>query len=156
FFPRKLRVAASVLAIPGGGLAGGAYRRAPLRPAYPHPFPVGVGPGGARGVPPANDPTPPPALPAPEGPPAAPAMLGVLNSEFGPTVEPGLYMLRPYAPGKIPLVFVHGLSSSPVAFVQAINDFQNDPALSARYQLWMFVYPTGRPIVRSAQRLREA
>ena len=65
-------------------------------------------------------------------------------------------MLRPYAPGKIPLVFVHGLASSPVAFVQAINEFQNDPVLSARYQFWMFVYPTGRPIVRSALRLREA
>ena len=77
-------------------------------------------------------------------------------SEFGPEVEPGLYMLRPYAPGKIPVVFVHGLTSSPVAFVQAINDFQNDPVLSARYQFWMFVYPTGRPIVRSALRLREA
>jgi pimeloyl-ACP methyl ester carboxylesterase len=65
-------------------------------------------------------------------------------------------MLRPYAPGKIPVVFVHGLSASPVAFVQAINVFQNDPVLSSRYQLWMFVYPTGRPIVRSALRLREA
>jgi hypothetical protein len=43
-----------------------------------------------------------------------------------------------------------------VAFVQAINDFQNDPVLSARYQFWMFVYPTGRTIVRSALRLREA
>jgi pimeloyl-ACP methyl ester carboxylesterase len=53
-------------------------------------------------------------------------------------------------------VFVHGINSSPVAFVQAINDFQNDPALSARYQFWMFVYPTGRPIIRSALRLREA
>ena len=77
-------------------------------------------------------------------------------AEFGPEIEPGLYMLRPYAPGKIPVVFVHGLAASPVAFVQAINEFQNDPALSARYQFWVFIYPTGRPIVRSAQRLREA
>jgi pimeloyl-ACP methyl ester carboxylesterase len=43
-----------------------------------------------------------------------------------------------------------------VAFVQAINDFQNDPTLSAHYQFWMFLYPTGRSIVGSAARLREA
>src|SRR5262249_45070985 len=96
------------------------------------------------------------ALQASQGRLAAQAVLGVIASDFGPEVQPGLYMLRPYAPGKIPVVFVHGLNSTPVAFVQAINDFQNDPALSARYQFWMFLYPTGRPIVRSAQRLREA
>ena len=56
-------------------------------------------------------------------------------------------MLQPYAPGKIPVVFVHGLAASPMAFLQAINDFQNDPALSARYQFWVFIYPTGATIV---------
>src|SRR5262249_61834827 len=81
---------------------------------------------------------------------------GLVAGDFGPEVEPGLYLLRPYAPGKIPVVFVHGLASSPVAFLQAINDFQNDPTLSARYQFWMFLYPTGRSIVGSARRLREA
>jgi pimeloyl-ACP methyl ester carboxylesterase len=65
-------------------------------------------------------------------------------------------MLRPYESGKVPVLFVHGLASSPVAFLQAINDFQNDAALSARYQFWTFVYPTGRSIVGSARRLREA
>ena len=83
------------------------------------------------------------------------AILGVFATEFGPEIEPGLYMLRPYAPGKIPVVFVHGLAATPVAFLQAINDFQNDPTLSARYQFWVFIYPTGRPIVDSALRLRE-
>ena len=53
-------------------------------------------------------------------------------------------------------MFVHGLAASPVAFVQAINQFQNDPALSARYQFWVFLYPTGRTIVLSALRLRTA
>jgi hypothetical protein len=156
FFPRRLRVAATVLAIPGGGLAGGAYRLAPLVLAYHDPFRAGSVLVGARTFPLAADRTTQLALQASQGRIAAQAALGVINSEFGPEVEPGLYMLRPYAPGKIPVVFVHGLSSSPVAFVQAINDFQNEPALSARYQFWMFVYPTGRPIVRSALRLREA
>lgn len=156
FFPRQLRVAATVLAVPGGGLAGGAYRLSPLGLAFHDPFRVDSVRVGARAFPLAADRTTQLALQATQGRLAAQAVLGVINAEFGPEVEPGLYMLRPYAAGKIPVVFVHGLSSSPVAFVQAINAFQNDPVLSARYQFWMFVYPTGRPIVRSALRLREA
>jgi hypothetical protein len=156
FFPRRLRIAATVLAVPGGGLPGGAYRLAPLGLAFRDPFEAGSTWIGARPLALATDRTTQLALQASQGQLEVQAVLGVIASEFGPEVDPGLYMLRPYAPGKIPLVFVHGLSSSPVAFVQAINDFQNDPALSARYQFWMFVYPTGRPIVRSALRLREA
>jgi hypothetical protein len=156
FFPRRLRIAATVLAAPGGGLAGAAYRLSSLGLVFHDPFRVGSVRLGARAFPLAADRTTQLALQASQGRIAAQAVLGVIASEFGPEVEPGLYMLRPFAPRKIPLVFVHGLSSSPVAFVQAINDFQNDPLLSARYQFWMFVYPTGRPIVRSALRLREA
>jgi hypothetical protein len=156
FFPRRLRIAATVLAVPGGGLSGAAYRLSPLGLAYRDPFRVSSVRVGVRTLPLAADRTTQLALQASQARIAGQAVLGVINSEFGPEVEPGLYMLRPFAPGKIPVVFVHGLNSSPVAFVQAINAFQNDPVLSARYQLWMFVYPTGRPIVRSALRLREA
>jgi hypothetical protein len=156
FFPHRLRVAATVLAVPGGGLAGGAYRLAPLGLASYDPFRFGSARVGARTFPLAANRTTQLAFQASQNRLAAQAVVGVITSEFGPEIEPGLYMLRPYAPGKIPVVFVHGLSSSPVAFVQAINDFQNDPVISARYQIWMFVYPTGRPIVRSALRLREA
>ncbi len=156
FFPHQLRIAATVLAVPGGGLAGGAYRLSPLGLAYHDPFRFGSARVGA--MPSRWRPTARPSSRCRRRSDliAAQAVRGVLASDFGPEIEPGLYMLRPYEPGKIPLVFVHGLSSSPVAFVQAINDFQNDPVLSARYQIWMFVYPTGRPIVRSALRLREA
>jgi pimeloyl-ACP methyl ester carboxylesterase len=65
-------------------------------------------------------------------------------------------MLRPYQPGKIPVVFVHGLSSNPAAFVQMINELRNDPVISDRYQFLLFAYPTGRPIPISASRLRRA
>jgi hypothetical protein len=156
FFPRRLRVAATVLAVPGGGLAGGAYRLSTLGLAFHDPFRVGSARVGARAFPLAADRTTQLAFQASQDRLMAQAVLGVIYSEFGPEIELGLYMLRPYAPGKIPLVFVHGLSSSPVEFDQAINDFQNDPVLSARYQFWMFLYPTGRPIAHSALRLREA
>ena len=147
-----------------GDRAGRARRRAgrrglpavAARPGLPRPVPGRLG-LGRRACPAAGGrPHDPAGVAGVAGPVPAQAIRGLFATEFGPEVEPGLYMLRPYAPGKIPVVFVHGLASSPVAFLQAINDFQNDPVLSARYQFWVFIYPTGRTIVRSAQRLREA
>ncbi|MDR3638578.1 MAG: lysophospholipase [Isosphaeraceae bacterium] len=155
FFPTRLRIAATVLAAPSGGLAGAAYRLSPLRLVFHDPFPVDLVLAGGRTLPMATDRTTHLVLQASQDRLPSQAIRGVFASEFGPEVEPGLYMLRPYAPGKIPVVFVHGLASTPVGFVQAINDFENDPVLSARYQFWVFIYPTGLPIVDSALRLRE-
>jgi triacylglycerol esterase/lipase EstA (alpha/beta hydrolase family) len=71
-------------------------------------------------------------------------------------VETGLYMFRPYEPGKIPVVFVHGLFSSPRAWVQTINELRDSPLISSRYQFWVFLYPTGMPIPASARQLRDS
>ncbi len=155
FFPSRLRIAATVLAAPGGGLAGGAYRLSPLSLFFHDPFRVDSTLAGGRALPLAADRTTQLALQASQDRLPVQAIRGVIATEFGPEIEPGLFMLRPYAPDKIPLVFVHGLAATPVAFLQAINEFQNDPALSTRYQFWVFIYPTGRPIVDSALRLRE-
>lgn len=67
----------------------------------------------------------------------------------------GLYMLEPYEPSKIPVVLIHGLWSSPMAWMPMFNDLRGDPALRKHYQFWFFVYPTGVPIVYSAALLRE-
>jgi hypothetical protein len=67
----------------------------------------------------------------------------------------GLYFLQPYDPDRIPLVFVHGLVSSPFTWVETINGLQADPEMRKRYQFWVFAYPTGTPILYSALRLRE-
>src|SRR5438552_877155 len=67
----------------------------------------------------------------------------------------GLYFLQPYDPDRIPVVFVHGLSSSPFMWSQTINKIQADPQLRERYQFWVFAYPTGYPPLYCALRLRE-
>jgi pimeloyl-ACP methyl ester carboxylesterase len=67
----------------------------------------------------------------------------------------GLYFLEPYDPSRIPVVFVHGLMSSPFTWVKTINGLQQDPEVRKRYQPWVFGYPTGNPILYSALRLRE-
>ena len=67
----------------------------------------------------------------------------------------GLYFLQPYDPDRIPLVFVHGLFSTPFNWAQTINELQADPEIRKHYQFWVFGYPTGNPILYSALRLRE-
>jgi pimeloyl-ACP methyl ester carboxylesterase len=60
-----------------------------------------------------------------------------------------LVMLRPYRPGLIPLVLVHGTFSSPATWAELVNEVENDPEVSSRYQPWLFIYPTGNPIAYS-------
>jgi pimeloyl-ACP methyl ester carboxylesterase len=67
----------------------------------------------------------------------------------------GLYMLEPYDPDRIPLVFVHGLISTPRMWRNVINELEADPVLRSRYQCMVFAYPTGNPPLYSALRLRE-
>lgn len=155
FYPPKLRIPATALAAPCGGIAGAAYRCAPLRLVFHDAFSIASLRLGAGETPLATDRSTHLAMLASQERFSAQAIQGVLAGEFTPEVEPGLFMFRPYAPGKIPVVFVHGLAATPLGFLQALNDFQNDPALSARYQFCVFLYPTGRPIVRSALWLRQ-
>jgi pimeloyl-ACP methyl ester carboxylesterase len=68
----------------------------------------------------------------------------------------GLMLLRPYEPGKIPVVMVHGLASSPLAWIPMINELLRDPQIQKRYQFLLYVYPTGMPIPIAASGLRDA
>ncbi|HEX6565935.1 MAG TPA: alpha/beta fold hydrolase [Chthoniobacterales bacterium] len=72
------------------------------------------------------------------------------------TERAGLYMLEPYDPDQIPVVFVHGLLSIPQMWRPTIDAIQSDPELRGKFQFWVFSYPTGDPIVLSALRLRES
>jgi pimeloyl-ACP methyl ester carboxylesterase len=68
----------------------------------------------------------------------------------------GLFMLHPYHPNMIPVVFVHGTASSPARWAEMANELGGDPVISSRYQLWYFIYNSGNPIALSAMRLRES
>src|SRR5262245_36157979 len=81
-------------------------------------------------------------------------LLGGFSSKKYPAAT-GLYFLQPYDPDRIPVVFVHGLFSTPWTWVQTINGLQADPEIRKHYQFWIFAYPTGNPILYSALRLRE-
>ena len=85
-------------------------------------------------------------------------LLGALGVLFPSEYDgrTGIYLLDPYEPGKIPVVFVHGLMSSPEAWDNAMNDLRGDPELRKRYQFWMFFYSTGNPILASGARFRKS
>ena len=68
----------------------------------------------------------------------------------------GIYLLQPYDPTRIPVLFVHGLSSSPQTWGAMINAVESDPELHGRYQFWVFGYPSGDPIAYSALQLRDS
>jgi pimeloyl-ACP methyl ester carboxylesterase len=65
-----------------------------------------------------------------------------------------LRMSEPYQPGKLPIVLVHGLASSPITWSHLENDLRAQPAIMARYQIWTFRYNTGDPFLTSASELR--
>ncbi len=68
----------------------------------------------------------------------------------------GIYMLEPYQPGKIPVLMVHGLWSSPITWMEMFNDLRGDPELRDKYQFWFYLYPTGQPFWRTATKLRDS
>jgi len=87
--------------------------------------------------------------PSPQG------IAGLMDPEAMASQQ-GLYMLQPYQPDKIPVVFVHGLMSSPQTWVSMLNGLMGDPVLRRRYQFWFFKYPTGNPVLYSAATLRDS
>ncbi len=68
----------------------------------------------------------------------------------------GLTLLRPYETGKIPVVMVHGLASSPLTWIPMINELMNDPRVRESYQFMLFAYPTGAHVPIAMSSLREA
>jgi pimeloyl-ACP methyl ester carboxylesterase len=70
--------------------------------------------------------------------------------------QPGIYMVQPYQPGKIPIVFVHGTSSSPTTWIEMFNWLRADRELRRHCQFWFFLYPSGSPIAYSGYLLRKA
>ncbi len=82
------------------------------------------------------------------------ATAGLLNPGRSDAIK-GLYMLEPYQPGKIPVLMVHGLWSSPLTWMQMFNDLRSDREIRDHFQFWFYLYPTGQPFWHSAAELRE-
>ncbi len=66
----------------------------------------------------------------------------------------GLSLVSPYARGKIPVIFIHGLWSNPASWHRLIATLEREHAIREKYQFWTFGYSTGDPIPYSAYLLR--
>ena len=68
---------------------------------------------------------------------------------------PGLYLLEPYQPGRIPLVLIHGLASDALTWAEMIVALRSNPNIACRYQIWVYQYPTGNSYLKAAADLRK-
>jgi pimeloyl-ACP methyl ester carboxylesterase len=64
-------------------------------------------------------------------------------------------MLEPYQRGKIPVVFIHGLLSEPMAWADLVNELRAPPEIHSQFQFWAYRYPTGSGFLDAAASLRE-
>jgi pimeloyl-ACP methyl ester carboxylesterase len=72
-----------------------------------------------------------------------------------PSFATDVYLIHPYDPNKIPILFIHGLLGTPLSWQNLTNDLCSDPKILEHYQPWFFLYPTGQPVLESAAQLRE-
>ena len=89
------------------------------------------------------------------------ATIGLLSPESLRQLRPdrpdpimGLHLVQPYEPGKIPVLLVHGLWSSPMTWMEMFNDLRAQPEIRENFQFWFYLYPTGQPFWTSAAQLR--
>ncbi|MFN5466957.1 MAG: esterase/lipase family protein [Pirellulaceae bacterium] len=72
-----------------------------------------------------------------------------------PTARRGLIMIEPYQPGKIPVVFTHGLLSNPQTWQPVVLQLQHNRWFQERFQIWGFGYGSGEPFLESAAEMRK-
>ena len=70
--------------------------------------------------------------------------------------EPRVLLMQPYDPGRMTVVMLHGLASSPEAWVNVANEVLGDEQLRHNYQVWQVYYPTNAPIAVNLRQIRQA
>lgn len=78
-------------------------------------------------------------------------LLGTHSSPFA-----GLQSYEPPDPQRIPLIFVNGLLLTAYMWQDMINSLYGEAELRAKYQPFVYRYPTGQPIESNAVALRQA
>lgn len=68
--------------------------------------------------------------------------------------EAGFALLEEYDPRRTPVICIHGLFSTPLAWADVTNELWADPAIRRRYQVWHYLYPTNAPALYSARVMR--
>ncbi len=69
--------------------------------------------------------------------------------------QPHLYLMQPYDPRRRTIVLLHGLASSPEAWINVANEILGDEALRQNYQIWQVYYPTNAPLALNHVMIRQ-
>ena len=83
------------------------------------------------------------------------SIAGFLQPFGDGSTRPHLEMLEPHQPGRIPVVFIHGLASDEGTWFDMINELRAWPEFHRRFEPWVFHYPTGAAFLQSSAELRE-
>jgi pimeloyl-ACP methyl ester carboxylesterase len=68
---------------------------------------------------------------------------------------PRIYLMQPYDPNRRVILLLHGLASSPEAWVNVANDILGDERLRRHFQVWQVYYPTNMPIALNNRAIRD-
>ncbi|GKS83552.1 alpha/beta fold hydrolase [Acidovorax sp. SUPP1855] len=69
---------------------------------------------------------------------------------------PRIHLMQPYDPNRRTIVMLHGLASSPEAWINVANEVLGDAQLRDAYQVWQVYYPTNAPLALNQHDIREA
>jgi pimeloyl-ACP methyl ester carboxylesterase len=78
----------------------------------------------------------------------------LLNVGVG-TADAGIYFSEPFDPKRIPVLLIHGLSSSPIVWRNVANEAMRDPLIRKNFQFLYAYYSTGAPITFSAAQIKQ-
>ena len=70
--------------------------------------------------------------------------------------KPTVYLMSPYKKELKTIILIHGLASSPDAWVNTANEIMGDKELREQYQIWQVYYPTNVPILLNRAEISEA
>jgi hypothetical protein len=68
--------------------------------------------------------------------------------------RPRLELLEPHQPGRVPVVFIHGLASDEGTWFDMLNELRLWPEFHRRFEPWVYHYPTGASFAQCSAILR--
>jgi len=70
--------------------------------------------------------------------------------------KPRVYLMQPYDPKRRVIIMLHGLASSPEAWINVANEVLGDETLRKNFQVWQVYYPTNAPLAFNQNSIRKA
>ncbi|MGP1665207.1 MAG: esterase/lipase family protein, partial [Rhodanobacter sp.] len=86
---------------------------------------------------------------------ASQSIRSLLGREGG-IESPRVLLMQPYDPNRLTVVMLHGLASSPEAWINVANEVMGDDELRQNYQVWEVYYPTNVPVSVNLANIRDA